>query len=186
MENRAHLTFRETEDTELIPCTEGKAVLHETFFKARWDLAPSSIYISERTISDGEVQNYLVNRSADHEWTLESGKQYIVRGLLDSVSPALQTAAPATRNSSQERSTIDEAGSTSFTSLCWDGIPNDPSMVSTFHSIRHIRGSRSELSRLELANFTHQLVLQLPDRYNGLLALDEMHYDIRRYRDEAV
>ncbi|KAL3702249.1 hypothetical protein R1sor_020271 [Riccia sorocarpa] len=163
MDDRALLTFKDTDDTKLISCSGGKAVLDQTFFKARWDLGPKSIYISERTTFDGEVVNFLVSRSADDQWTLESGKRYIVRGIVDTPAvegtpSALQTS-DTTRDSSQLRSTIDEAGSTTALALSWVGIPNDHTIISSFQALRQVRG-KSELSRLDLTVFTHQLVVQ--------------------------
>ncbi|KAL3684783.1 hypothetical protein R1sor_002805 [Riccia sorocarpa] len=149
---------------------EGKVEVDVSFFKARWDLGTKSIYISERTVSNGEVLNYLVNRSVEQQWTLEAGKRYIVRGVVDS----LPTDVPRTTVSSLEsplvssihHSTIEDFGSCSAPLLSWVGIPNDPTVISSFRALRQLHG-RSELSRLELPDFAHQLVVQLLDMYNG-------------------
>ncbi|KAL3698856.1 hypothetical protein R1sor_012932 [Riccia sorocarpa] len=142
MDDRALLSFKDTDDTELIPCSGGKAVIDQTFFKARWDLGPKSIYISERTTFDSEVVNFLVR------------------------TPSAFQTPQSTRDSSQLQSTIDEAGSTTAPALSWPGISNDPTIISSFQALRQVRW-KSELSRLELTVFAHQLVVQLPDRYNG-------------------
>ncbi|KAL3701629.1 hypothetical protein R1sor_019651 [Riccia sorocarpa] len=115
MEESAHLSFKDTEDSEFIPCVEGKVEVDVSFFKARWDLGPKSIYISERTVSNGEVLNYLVNRSAEQQWTLVAGKRYIVRGVVDSLhSHALRSTVSSSESpmvSSLHNSTIEDFGS---------------------------------------------------------------------------
>ncbi|KAL3690850.1 hypothetical protein R1sor_004501 [Riccia sorocarpa] len=170
MEESAHLSFKDTEDFEFIPCVDGKVKVDVSFFKARWDLGPKSIYISERTVSNGEVLNYIVNRSAEQQWTLVAGKRYIVRGVVDSLhSHALRSTVSSPESpmvSSLHNSTIEDFGSSSAPLLSWVGIPNGPTVISSFRALRQLRG-RSELSRLELPDFAHQLVVQLPDKYNG-------------------
>ncbi|KAL3700394.1 hypothetical protein R1sor_018416 [Riccia sorocarpa] len=110
-------------------------------------------------------------KSSNVTWTLRAGKRYRIFGIVDSnVQPG--DVGISTRDVQRRASTftgpsgIDEGASTSFVPTTWPGIPPDPSIESLYSALKHIRG-RSELSRLNLDNFTHMLVLRLPGDYNG-------------------
>ncbi|KAL3697134.1 hypothetical protein R1sor_011210 [Riccia sorocarpa] len=165
MEDHVHLSFKDTDDTEKIPCTDGTVVVDETFFQARWDMCPKSVYISERVVFDGETHNFLVSRSGDSHKTLISGKRYVVRGIVDTlategVRSGFKSPEPRP-GSSVHPSIVDEAGSSSATTIGWEGIPDDPALLSTFLALRQMRGrsiSQNDTHRHDKVARTQQAI----------------------------
>ncbi|KAL3686305.1 hypothetical protein R1sor_008879 [Riccia sorocarpa] len=168
MEDKVYLTFRGSEDTDLLPCTGGEAVVDINYCRARWNLVPDSIYISGRAPHGGELLNVFVQKSGG-TWTLLAGKRYTIFRIVD-LAQSVQGILPPT---SQAAPTSTVTGPTASTtaSTTWDGIPPDPSVVSSYTALRDIKG-RSELSKLSIPEFTHLPVVRLPDLYNGNIVFE--------------
>ncbi|KAL3692943.1 hypothetical protein R1sor_006594 [Riccia sorocarpa] len=165
MADRVLLTFKGTNDTDLLPCTDGVAIVDVHYCRARWNLVPESVYISDRVPHGDEFLNVFLQKSAG-TWTLPAGKRYTIFGLIDNSPgqlPRRSQSIPASVVTGP--CTIDEAASTTAATTYWSEIPPDPSLVSSYTALRDIRG-KSELSRLLLSDFTHSIVVRLPDKYN--------------------
>ncbi|KAL3686486.1 hypothetical protein R1sor_009060 [Riccia sorocarpa] len=161
-------TRRAAQDFELIPCSDGVAVVNETYYIARWNLKAKTVHVSEQASHDGRVQSFHVPKLSG-QWTLQDGRRYKVYGIRsvcgqDIPLPFLPDDTPD--SSVVEPPNVDEGASCTMTTVIWPGIPKDPLLVSTFDALKQIRG-KSELSRLQLSNFKHMAVRQLPDKYNG-------------------
>ncbi|KAL3693491.1 hypothetical protein R1sor_007142 [Riccia sorocarpa] len=63
-----------------------------------------------------------------------------------------------------KKSVLDDGASRTVSE--WEGRVCDPDLVSGYEAVLQIEGS-SELSRLALSSFEHQIVSLLPDAYNG-------------------
>ncbi|KAL3682166.1 hypothetical protein R1sor_000188 [Riccia sorocarpa] len=138
------------------------AVVDETFYASRWKLQCGTIHISKWSVTNGVQQSSTVKKSVDGTWELAAGGRYRVFGF-----PA---AGPSTILSPRS-STVDETGSSTQFSVEWPGVPLDSRVVSSYSEVRNMRG-RSELSKLNIIDFQHQLVVQLPDQYNGNMVFE--------------
>ncbi|KAL3676455.1 hypothetical protein R1sor_026403 [Riccia sorocarpa] len=168
MEDKVYLTFRGSEDTDLLLCTDGEAVVDINYCRARWNLVPDSIYISGRAPHGGELLNVFVQKSAG-TWTLLAGKCYTIFGIVD-LAQSVQGILPPTSQAAPTSTVTGPAASTTAPTT-WDGIPPDPSVVSSYTALRDIKG-RSELSKLSIPEFTHLPVVRLPDQYNGNIVFE--------------
>ncbi|KAL3688365.1 hypothetical protein R1sor_014674 [Riccia sorocarpa] len=144
-------------NTELVPCVGEVSIVDVTFCASRWKLQFGTIHISKWSVTNGVLQSSTVTKSTDGAWELAGGGRYRVFGI--------PSAVPLTIISPRS-STVDEAVSSTQFSVEWPGVAHDSKVISTYNELRNMRG-RSELSKLNLGDFAHQLLVQLPDRYNG-------------------
>ncbi|KAL3684976.1 hypothetical protein R1sor_002998 [Riccia sorocarpa] len=168
MDDKIYLTFRGSDDTDLLPCTGGEAVVDVNYCRARWNLVPDSIYISGRAPHGGELLNVFVQKSGG-TWTLLAGKSYTIFGIVDLAQSVHGILPPS--QATPTSTVTGPAASTTAATTTWDGIPPDPSVVSSYTALRDIKG-RSELSKLMLPEFTHMPVVRLPDQYNGNIVFE--------------
>ncbi|KAL3675111.1 hypothetical protein R1sor_025059 [Riccia sorocarpa] len=142
MDDRVLLTFKDTTDTDLLPCVDGVAVVDENYCRARWNLVPDTVYINGRAPHGGELLNVFIQKSAG-TWNLLAGNRYTIFGIVDLAQGQLPRTLPSTPASViTGPSTIDEAASTTVVATTWSGIPPDPSVISSFNALHDIRGTK--------------------------------------------
>ncbi|KAL3687247.1 hypothetical protein R1sor_013556 [Riccia sorocarpa] len=145
-------------DIQLVPTEpDGTITVSAQFCAVRWKLQPSSVYINERREILDRQATVLVNQSKPGFWVLKAGLTYIVFGTTaDSTSPVVRDEDGASRTASK---------------INWKGVDCSSSIVSGFEACLRIEGT-SELAKLQLPNFQHRPVSQLPNSYDGNLIFE--------------
>ncbi|KAL3681428.1 hypothetical protein R1sor_024384 [Riccia sorocarpa] len=140
-------------DIQLVPTEpDGTITISAQFCAVRWKLQQSSVYINERREILDRQATVLVNQSKPGFWVLKAGFIYIVFGTTaDSTPPVVRDEDGASRTASK---------------INWEGVDCSSSIVSGFEACLRIEGT-SELTKLQLPNFQHRPVSQLPDSYDG-------------------
>ncbi|KAL3675854.1 hypothetical protein R1sor_025802 [Riccia sorocarpa] len=149
-------------------CAIITGLLHRFRFCAiRWKLDESSIYINECTDFLDRKALVLVPQSTPGNWVLHARRIYVVYG----EQRRAAESSPSPKDSSVKRSTLDDGASRTTSKFKWDGETVDSSYVSGYQTCLRIEGM-SELSKINLSEFEHQTVTQLPDEYNGNMVFE--------------
>ncbi|KAL3680921.1 hypothetical protein R1sor_023877 [Riccia sorocarpa] len=147
-------TFR---DIQLLPCEpDGTTTVQSDFLAARWKYVENSIFINERTEVLDREASLLVIPEKVGLWRLKGGRSYVVGGFANEVSAPRGVSV-------LKKSVLDDGASRTVSE--WEGRVCDPDLISGYEAVLQIEGS-SELSRLHLSSFEHQIVSILPDAYD--------------------
>ncbi|KAL3682279.1 hypothetical protein R1sor_000301 [Riccia sorocarpa] len=128
----------------------------------------SCVQLSDPTFQDIQFLNcdagdrkalVLVPQSTHGNWVLHARRIYVVYG-------RAAESYPSPKDSSVKRSTLEDGASRTASKFKWDGEIVDSSYVSGYQDCLRIEGT-SELTKINLSEFEHQTVTQLPDEYNG-------------------
>ncbi|KAL3686542.1 hypothetical protein R1sor_009116 [Riccia sorocarpa] len=148
------------QDIQFLNCDAGgTAPITVRFCAIRWKLDESSIYINKCTDFLDRKALVLVPQSTLGNWVLHTRRIYVVYG-------RAAESYPSPKDSSVKRSTLEDGASRTASKFKWDGETVDSSYVSGYQACLRIEGT-SELSKINLSEFEHQTVTQLPDEYNG-------------------
>ncbi|KAL3693030.1 hypothetical protein R1sor_006681 [Riccia sorocarpa] len=148
-------TFR---DIQLLPCEpDGTTTVQSDFLAARWKYVENSIFVNERTELLDREASLLVIPEKVGLWRLKGGRSYVVGGFANEVSASRGVSV-------LKKSVLDDGASRTVSE--WEGRVSDPDLVSGYEAVLQIEGS-SELSRLDLSSFEHQVVSLLLDAYDG-------------------
>ncbi|KAL3688517.1 hypothetical protein R1sor_014826 [Riccia sorocarpa] len=147
-------TFR---DIQLLPCEpDDTTTVESDFLAARLMYVENLIFINERTeLLDREASLLVIPEKVGF-WRLKGGRSYVVGGFANEVSAPRGVSV-------LKKSVLDDGASRTVSE--WEGRVCDPDLISGYEAVIQIEGS-SELSRLHLSSFEHQIVSILPDAYD--------------------
>ncbi|KAL3683585.1 hypothetical protein R1sor_001607 [Riccia sorocarpa] len=163
MDSCVQLSDPTFQNIQFLNCDVGcTAPITVRFCAIRWKLDESSIYINECTDFLDRKALVLVPQSTPGNWVLHARRIYVVYG----EQRRAAESSPSPKDSSVKRSTLEDGASRTASKFKWDGETVDSRYVSGYQACLRKEGT-SELSKINLSEFEHQTVTQLPDEYNG-------------------